>query len=444
MNLLSLRGAAGSALILAVLAALLLASGQLIARANPHPGQSINVVVCCGDDITLASDVVNGGNLPVTGAAGELGDFAFSAITVANVSAASLASYDTVVLNVASDELDCDATQLSTSQKSDLVNFVGGGHKMVIYDSECEPQDYSWLPFPFNTNNPGAQGSEGTVNIVEENTLSSSDPADSHYIDAADLGANTDAIGDMNVMVTLDSNWCLDMSGTNVNDVTGPVHTYARFGSQGSVGLFIYNGMDVDYMGDATPDWLRKIWLQELQQPFNPDNLPCAVPVAGISLTPETATNNPGSTHAVTASVSDLLGNPSPDVTVTFSVTAGPNTGDAGQGITNTNGQATFTYTGDGGLGTDTIEACFLDQQEQEHCDTASKIWVQPTPTPTATATASATPTPTATALAVIQLPSTGERPAAGGDVLWLAMGITAAIAACAASALACRRIVSR
>jgi hypothetical protein len=105
------------------------------------------------------------------------------------------------------------------------------------------------------------------VNIVEENTLSSSNPADSHYIDAADLGANTDAIGDMNVMVTLDSNWCLDMSGTNVNEVTGPVHTYARFGSQGSVGLFIYNGMDVDYMGDATPDWLPRYGCKSYSSP---------------------------------------------------------------------------------------------------------------------------------------------------------------------------------
>jgi hypothetical protein len=262
------------------------------------------------------------------------------------------------------------------------------------------------------------------VNIVEENTLSTTNPADSHFIDAADLGDNTDAIGDMNVMVTLDSNWCLDMSGTNVNEVTGPVHAYARFGSVGSVGLIIYNGIDQDDSNDGgAGDWLVKIWLQELQQPFNPDNLPCAVPVAGIALTPETATNDVGTSHTVTATVIDLLGDPTADVSITFDVIDGPNTGDTGSDATDASGQATFTYTGDGGVGIDTIEACFLDEQEQAHCDTASKTWVQPTPTPTPTATPTATPSPTAVA-GVTQLPATGGTPSDGGSLPWLALAV--------------------
>jgi hypothetical protein len=121
---------------------------------------------------------------------------------------------DTVLLNVASPGLACDVDILSAPQKADLVAFVARGGKLIIYDSECPPQNYSWLPFPFTTSNPGALGARGTLTIVEENFLSTTDPADSHFIDAAALGTSTDAVGDMNVMTTFDPNWCLDASGT--------------------------------------------------------------------------------------------------------------------------------------------------------------------------------------------------------------------------------------
>ena len=409
--------------VLAVFAIVALAVGGGTARANPHPGQSVNVAIIDGPG------VINGGTFPTSGPVGGFGDFTFANLPVANVNAANLAPFDTVLLNVASSGMGCNINNLAAGQLADLVAFVNGGNKLIIYDSECTfggSVDYSWLPFPFSTDNPGATGSQGTVNIVEENTLSTSGAADPHFIDAGVLGSQTDAIGDMNVMVTLDPNWCLDMSGTNVNQVTGPVHTYARSGTVGSVGLIIYNGMDVDYLsGNTPPDAatgsgnLAKIWLQELQQPFNPDNLPCAVPVAGISLTPEDATNDVGTDHTVTATVSDLLGEPTADVSISFEITDGPNAGDTGSDTTDAGGQATFTYTGDGGTGTDAIQACFLDEQEQEHCDTATKTWVEPEPTPTATAT----PSPTPTVAAAVQLPRTGGQPSGGsGSLLWLAI----------------------
>ena len=111
--------------------------------------------------------------------------------------------------------------------------FVAAGNKLIIYGSECSiPVDYSWLPYPFATNNPGAAGAQGTLAVVENNFLSTliGDPTctggDAHCIDVAHLGTNTDAVGDMNVMVTYDPNWCVDMAGTNTNNVSGPVHTY--------------------------------------------------------------------------------------------------------------------------------------------------------------------------------------------------------------------------
>lgn len=179
--------------------------------------------------------------------------------------------------------MDCVVGTLSASSEADLAAFVSGGGKLIIYDSECPEQDYSWLPYPFTTSNPGAMGGNGTLTIAEEDILASASAVSPHYIDAVSLGEDTDAVGDMNVMTTLDPNWCLSMSGTNAAQMTGPVHAYARYGS----GLMIYNGLDVDYMGDESsppyPNGLQKIWLQELQAPLNPSrsDLPCSALVIG-------------------------------------------------------------------------------------------------------------------------------------------------------------------
>jgi hypothetical protein len=74
-----------------------------------------------------------------------------------------------------------------------------------------------------------------------------------------------------------------------------------------------------------------------------------------ISLSPGSASNPVGTNHTVTATVSDGKAG----TTVTFRVTAGPNTGTTGTGVTDATGTATFTYAGTGGTGTDTIQAEF-------------------------------------------------------------------------------------
>jgi hypothetical protein len=452
-----------AALVIAVLAFLAASSfGPRTADADPHPGQSEDVVIiggstldptCSSSNATDANvmDWTGGGCLPLEGAVGELGDFTFTPMEPAAVSAASLAPFDTAVLNVASDAVRCNTNVLSPTAQADLIAFVGSGNKLIIYDSECfpGPVDYSWLPFPFTTSNPGALGEPGTLTIVEDNTLSTdtADPScaggDPHCIDVANLGPNTDAVGDMNVMTTFDPNWCLDMSGTNAAGVTGPVHTYAKYPKNTDAGLIIYNGLDQDYQYGDDPD-LRKMWVQELQQPFNPSGLPCGFTVVGISLTPETATNDIGTSHTVTATVTDLLGDPIEGVEVLFEVTDGPNAGATGtcsanaDCTTDANGQVSFTYTDAAGNveDPDTIEGCFLPEQDEVDtmpnqmvvepelaCDTATKEWVEPEPEPTPT------PTPTAVAEAV-ELPTTGGAPSDGGSsaLPWLA-AIAGAIA---------------
>jgi hypothetical protein len=220
------------------------------------------------------------GFLPTTDAA--FSGIIFTDVPLGNVSAATLSAFDTAVLNQVCDPLN----QFSNSQRTDIVNFVNAGGKLIIYDSDAcgsTPVDYSWLPFPLSTNSPGAVGNQGgTLDVVENNALASSQPGP-FFINTAMIVADTDAVGDANVMVTKDPHWCTSMRATNVNNVTGVVHAYATYGT----GLFLYNGMDTNFMSTGTAPgttdgiaFLAKVWLQELQI-ADASTLRCTVPVAG-------------------------------------------------------------------------------------------------------------------------------------------------------------------
>jgi uncharacterized protein (TIGR03437 family) len=315
-----------------------------------------------------ANRVRAGGCLPITGAANELGQFTFAGLDPPAVNASSLSPYDTAVLNVSSSGMACDTAKLSTQAKADLVSFVGGGKKLIIFDSECQASgnkglDYSWLPYPFTTANPGAMGGRGKLNIVENTTLGSGVSGSPYYIDAANLSNNSDAVGDMNVMTTKDSHWCLSMSGTNALNVTGPVHAYAKYPSGTDSGLFIYNGLDQDDNNNNGNPNLRKLWFLELQQAFNPSSLPCGVAVVGITLSVNNSTPPVGAQVTGTARVVDQLGQAQANITVTFTLTGvnGSATGACSPSgcKTDANGQVGFTYTGSAGTGVDTLQACF-------------------------------------------------------------------------------------
>jgi hypothetical protein len=113
-----------------------------------------------------------------------------------------------------------------------------------------------------------------------------------------------------------------------------------------------------------------------------------AVTLATIDLLPEKATNelgvSPSQTHTVTAFVAAGADGGVGGVAVSFEILSGPNAGASSSGITDSSGEATFTYAavqGFAGLGTDVIEACFgPDEQGDTACDTAVKTWVDSTP----------------------------------------------------------------
>ena len=177
-------------------------------------------------------------------------------------------------------------------------------------------------------------------------------------------------------------------------------------------------------------------------------------PLYEISLDPATATNDVGTDHTVTATVT-ISGDPLSDALVGFSVTDGPNIDASGVCsddigcTTDGSGQVSFTYTSGGVAGQDAIEACIVElgpptarvsALQQLTCATATKDWVEP-PTPTPTPTPSPTATPTQAAPAA-ELPETGSRPPSGSGFPWLLAGIVAlgALTAGASGLLARRR----
>jgi hypothetical protein len=99
-----------------------------------------------------------------------------------------------------------------------------------------------------------------------------------------------------------------------------------------------------------------------------------------ITLDPPTAVNLIGTNHTVTATVRNDQGQLQQGTTVTFTVTSGPNQGDTGTAVTGATGQASFTWLGDGGAGTDTVQASFVDSGGSTRSTTATKDWVEAPP----------------------------------------------------------------
>ncbi|HEV8597658.1 MAG TPA: SBBP repeat-containing protein [Candidatus Dormibacteraeota bacterium] len=109
-----------------------------------------------------------------------------------------------------------------------------------------------------------------------------------------------------------------------------------------------------------------------------------AVP-ATLVLTPATDVNPVGTSHTVTATVTDASGNPIPDVVVRFAVSGSVTA--SGQCTTDANGQCSFTYPGPEFPGEDAITA-YADtdgdntQDVGEPSGAATKTWVLPPSTP--------------------------------------------------------------
>ena len=237
-------------------------------------GTSVNIAAvddqgtnACGSEV-VCSDEMGGVYAPDIVTAGMTGTM--TRVEPGTVNTATLASYDTLFL------FNCNPGVFSAAQQADIVAFIKGGGKLVIWDSEDQYDqcggtgcwDYSWLPTPFSESVPGAQGAAGSLVIVEENQLSTN-AAGPYFIDAPFLSTQTDAVGDANVFTKfVSAQWCSDMEATNVLEITGPVHVYTRpLPSTVDKGIIIFSGLDWDYNGAV----LHKMLAQE----FNANTLPC-------------------------------------------------------------------------------------------------------------------------------------------------------------------------
>jgi hypothetical protein len=98
--------------------------------------------------------------------------------------------------------------------------------------------------------------------------------------------------------------------------------------------------------------------------------------IGPISLGPNHATNDLGTTHTVCATLSTNV-SPRTNVLVTFTISAGPNAVTNASFLTDSNGVACFTYTGNGGPGVDYIAATYTNNLGTVFSSaTVSKLWV--------------------------------------------------------------------
>lgn len=102
-------------------------------------------------------------------------------------------------------------------------------------------------------------------------------------------------------------------------------------------------------------------------------NAPC--PGAILSLAPSSQTHSVGESATVTATFTNTCNQPLSGTTVTFQVTSGPNTGMTGTGVTDSNGQATFTYSSNL-PGTDQLQASVTNPAGTIKSNTVTVTWM--------------------------------------------------------------------
>jgi hypothetical protein len=192
-----------------------------------------------------------------------------------------LADVDTVVLQQA-----CDLRPLSPRFRKMLTAWVAAGHKLIIHDSDkCgSTPDYSWLPYKFKSDNPGAFGKPGSVlRIVENNWMAHTYRTRPGFVDTANwvsFAPPANELGDSNAIMEWDPGWCGHMVVKNADGIFGVVQAYAHHGR----GLIIWDGLDVDMVGTR---WLDVVHARQLAQGFDTDNLPCSIKVGSFIVTTE-------------------------------------------------------------------------------------------------------------------------------------------------------------
>ena len=272
----------------------------------------------------------------------------------------ALTGFDTVVLYQV-----CSIGGLPNTMSA-INSFLTAGGKVLIFDGDrCSlleglPPVYSAFAFPFTSSRLGPKGTVGTYTNVQASTLTT----------GLVPGPQTDdAIGDANILSTLDGTWCGSITATSTAGTAGFVQAYARTAKGG---LVIYEGEDFWNTLGPTAHY-RQVFDLMLHQDWNPDGLTCALPGSGIALSPVTQRVVSGNFVGLTATAVDANGIPQSGMSVVFAVTAGPNAGFVSGPATDANGHAAFIYFA-GGFGTDTVVVSFIDGDRQTHLSNTASV----------------------------------------------------------------------
>ena len=159
------------------------------------------------------------------------------------------------------------ASQLSGDQKKLIVDWIREGGKLIIMNKNVPRTNnrFDWLPYgyQFTTNSSLAKG-EGAAKvakIAEYNYLTKS-------LDIDSINNKTNAFSDANVIIAHDQYWNSAVVATNVNDTTGPVLAYTKYGR----GIILFCGLGLRDIGDNSA--LRLLYRTLLELPWDPDPLP--------------------------------------------------------------------------------------------------------------------------------------------------------------------------
>jgi hypothetical protein len=207
-------------------------------------------------------------NFPVN--APQVSAYHFSQLATAQVTTASLANYDTVIL------YGIRWSDIPTSAQT-AINTFAATHKVMIWDSDgTGAQTFGSFVHPFS-DNAGGENFSGKANdsVVSfpsgNNFLASKNPSSPYYLDPNQLVTDRDEINDMNAMTTGTAKWVPALYAANKSIPKGGwplAWTYGVIGNH--TGLAMYSGIDADAFGDTSinpNNALKELQLQ-LKAPF--------------------------------------------------------------------------------------------------------------------------------------------------------------------------------
>ena len=270
---------------IATLAAVSVAAGLL-----SFPNHSRGATQAAGTQASLNVAVVPGYTAPIyPGYSGvgkfpagnsQLAAYHFSPLAANNLTAASLASYDTVIL------YGIRWSSISAGGQAAL-NAFAATHKVMIWDADgTGAQNYSTFIHPFSTlaSNASGQPQDSVVTYPAGNDpngndfLASSNSSSPYYLDPSQLVSDPSMINDMNAMKTGTKNWLPGLAADNKNIPQGGWPLAWSYGViKSRTGLTIYSGLDADAIDNnqLNPnDEITELAL-ELKAPFSPTPQAC-------------------------------------------------------------------------------------------------------------------------------------------------------------------------